>query len=60
MFVVEYLNKYTNKWVPIHGHKNLTQEQAIRVFIEYMENFKQMDYRIQPVVELPNFLWFHV
>ena len=56
MFVVEYLNKYTNKWVPIHGHKNLTQEQAIRVFIEYMENFSQMDYRIHPVVELPNFL----
>lgn len=56
MFVVEYLNKHTHKWVPIHGHKDLTQEQAIRVFIEYMENFQMMDYRIHRAVELPDFL----
>lgn len=56
MFNVEYLNKYTNKWTPLHGHRAMTQEQAIAVFIDYMENFSNMDYRIHPVVELPSFV----
>ena len=57
MFKVEYLNKHTNKWVPLHGHKAMKKEQAIAVFIKYMEDFSHMDYRIQPVsVELPSFV----
>ena len=57
MFKVEYLNKHTNKWVPLYGYKAMKKEQAIAVFIKYMEDFSHMDYRIQPVsVELPSFV----